>query len=170
MRHLDQRSLEKLHPGHQRLGTRTDEHASVREVIDVLRRASKVEELELFRELSARRVPCERCLLEVVLDRLHIVVGGLLDGLDLLGLCDVEPGGDGLEQRDRGLVKGRQLGHDTLARQRKQPLNLDDHAMLDEGVFAEVLAQRGCRVAVPPVHGRYCGERGQLGGGGHPSS
>ena len=47
----------------------------------------------------------------------------------------------------------------TLGRQRLEPFQLDAHAVADEGLLAEVGAQRICALGVPPVERRQGGER-----------
>jgi hypothetical protein len=60
----------------------------VAQVVDVLRGAGEVDELRHRRQLRVVADP----LLQEILDRLDVVVGGALDGLDRLGIVVRERG------------------------------------------------------------------------------
>mmetsp|Transcript_19257 Transcript_19257/g.50660 ORF Transcript_19257/g.50660 Transcript_19257/m.50660 type:complete len:553 (-) Transcript_19257:11-1669(-) len=158
VRHRDELLLDLRDRRHHARLARFGEHQRVREVVDVLRGAREVEELEPRRECRVGRL--ER-LLQKVLDRLDVVVGGLLDRLDALRLLDGEVLGEGLERRARGRVEGRQLLDHALVREVEQPVDLDLDPPLDEGVLGEVLAQRDALVGVAAVDGRDRREGGQ---------
>ena len=94
-------------------------------------------------------------LLEEVLDRLHVVVGGQLDVLDALRV-----GGRELRRQavHRLRLRGGEaaLGDALLGGERLEPGALDDYAPVDETVFGEDSAKFGALVAVAPVDRADC--------------
>ena len=75
------------------------QHQRVGEVVDVLGGAGKVHE---FSNVLQLRV-AGKALLDEILNRLDVVVGGGLNGLDALCICFAEVTGDGV-QRGAGLL------------------------------------------------------------------
>eukprot|EP00962_Isochrysis_galbana_P006308 scaffold1704_cov100-Isochrysis_galbana.AAC.1 len=138
--------------GRQRhLRPRVPQHQRVRQVVDVLRRAGKVDELDRRSQLRWRRVGRGDLILQVVLNGLDVVVGGALDLLHTLRLGHVEVVRDGLQRRHGRRVEPGQLRHDGLGREPQQPGNLNGDTPLDERVLREVLPQRRRLVRVPTV-------------------
>ena len=122
-----------------------------------------MEVLEARRELrrvarAARGRLRLRRLLQVVLDRLHVVVRRPLDRLDLGGLADVKIGDDRLEQRTRRHVELGQLRHHRLVGESEQPLDLDKHTLFNETELREMDAESGRLVGVASVNRRDVGE------------
>ena len=69
-----------------------------------------------------------QALLDEVLDRLDVVVGGALDLLDPRRLGDDRSSASASQARGGGVGERRQLGDARLGGQRHQPLDLDPHA------------------------------------------
>mmetsp|Transcript_21877 Transcript_21877/g.72489 ORF Transcript_21877/g.72489 Transcript_21877/m.72489 type:complete len:335 (-) Transcript_21877:125-1129(-) len=141
VRHLDQLVDYLAHRGQQHLRARVAQHQRVRQVVDVLGSARKVDELSGLRQLRRQRLGSGNLLLEVVLDSLDVVVGRPLDGLDPLRLGHVKVVRDRLQQRDARGIKRRQLRKDALLGEAEEPGDLDLHAVLDQPELREVLAQ-----------------------------
>ena len=126
---------------------RFGEHQPVGEVVDVLRSACEVDELGRPRDLGRR---C-KALLQPVLDRLDVVIGGPFDRLDALGIGDTEFCRGGVEQRARGRGERRYFGDSRFSRERREPDQLDLYPVADEAVLAEVLGESRHLVAVAPI-------------------
>ena len=134
------------------------QHQGMRQVVDVFRGAGEVDELGHRRDFGVGL----RLFLEEILDRLDVVIGGRLDGLDALGVGHRKVVGDAVEQRDGVSGKRRHFGNRGFGRQRLQPFDLDDDAVSDQRVFAEEVAQRRGLAAVAAIEGRQGGECGQF--------
>jgi hypothetical protein len=80
--HATQGADQAIDGGQDHLLARGLEHQAVAGVVDVFRCAGKVHELAGLFQLGV----AGKTLLEPVLDRLHIVVGGFFDVLDGLGI------------------------------------------------------------------------------------
>ena len=112
-------------------------------------------------ELGARRErgPHSEALLQVVLDRLHVVIRRALDRFHAPRAVDIEVVCEG---RDERIVVGRerrQLGERRVRREHPEPCDLDDHAVADQPVLARERAQRGAAGRVAAVERR---DRGQV--------
>ncbi len=94
-----------VHQGQQHLIAPGLDHEAVGEVVDVFRGAGEVDELPDLGEFGVARDP----LLQEVLDRLDVVVGGALDLLDALGVREAEVVCDRIEQTVRGVRERRHL-------------------------------------------------------------
>ena len=147
---------EALHFGFERLA-RGLEHQRVGKIVDVFGGAGEVDELDV------RRQPLDPAdaLLDEVLHRLHVVIGGGLQDLDPLGVRHGEVGMEGLHRLVDGRRKGRQLRHLGQCRQRGKPLALDLNAEADQAVFAEYGRQRLGLGSVASVDGANGGKQVQ---------
>ena len=160
-----ERGDELLEARHQGVARALREHEGLGRVVHVLARQAEVDEL-LAHGRQAQRVPA---LLEVVLDRLDVVVRRPLDGLAPRGVGGPELG------RDAAPLGQVAAGEDVLQRrhgaaQRHEVLDLDAHAVLDQRGLAEIGAhgrhagrvapvQRGQRIEL-----EFLGHRAALGG------
>jgi hypothetical protein len=97
-------------------------------------------------------------LLDQVLDRLDVVIGGRLDRLDGRGIVFTEGVGDVLRGGQVRRPETAQFRNVPLGGEAAQPGDLDPHAGVDQPLLAEDLPQFGAARGVAPVHGR---ERGQ---------
>ena len=136
--HGGQRGLEHLGPGLLH-GKRNCG------VVDVLGGQAEVD--ELAEGLQAELV---EFLLEPVLDRLDVVVGDLLDVLDALRVLHAEAGVDRTEPLEVARVEAGQLRQRQPA-ERDEVLDLDPHAVADQGGFGEVIRQAFGLAAVAAV-------------------
>jgi len=108
----------------------------VGEVVDVLGGAGEVDEFGdggQFGQLIAHLL---KALLDEVFHRLDVVVGGLLRGLDGLGVLQAEIGDHGIQERVRGVGEGATSGipgsaarcwsqrTSTVTRERMSPYSL----------------------------------------------
>jgi hypothetical protein len=126
---------------------RIAQHQRIRKVVDILRRAGEMDELERPLDLPVARQPG----LEPVLDRLDVVVGLGLDVLDVPGVA-FRKARDELVHRSDGLcAEWPQLFNRGLGGQRLQPFELDLQAVADQRRFAEMVAQRVDALRVTPV-------------------
>ncbi len=101
-------------------------------------------------------------LLQVILDGLDVVVG---DGLDLLDSARsglVKAVGDPVKEGVGGVAERRQFGNARVGGQRLEPAHLDDHAAVDQAVFAEEGAQGPGLGCVASVDGRQGGQAAQF--------
>jgi hypothetical protein len=144
-RSLAQRREHHPQPRHPDLTHRGTDGEGVREVADVLARAREMRELGQRREPEGGQLgPHE------ILDRLHIVAGGRLEGGELvdLGLPEV---GDPLAQRARGLGRERLGAEHAALRKGDEPFDLDVGARPIQRRLGQVLAERLDGGTVPPV-------------------
>jgi hypothetical protein len=95
-------------------------------------------------------------------DRLDVVVGGCLNGLDALGIGHRKGVGDAVEQRDGVSGKRRHFGNRGFCRQRLQPFDLDDDTVPDQRKLAEEIAQRRGLAAVAAIQGGEGSQCGQF--------
>jgi hypothetical protein len=130
------------------------QHHAVRGVVDVFGGAGEVDEFGRGRQFGH----VLHLLLEPVFDRLDVVVGDRLDGLDAFRVGLAELGGQLVEQR-RGL-RGKRLDfREAGLRQRLQPGDLDFHAVVHETGFGQDGTQRVGLGGVAAVERRQ-GEQG----------
>ena len=94
-----------------------------------------------------------------IFDRLDVVVGGFLDGLNAQCIIQAEVFDDAVEQRLRRRFERRHFGNLGRSRQRLQPAHLDQHAVMDQAVLAEDRPQIGGLRSVATVGG---GDRGEF--------
>ena len=126
------------------------ERQSMREIVDVLRRAREVNELRDARHFRDAREP----LLQPILDRLDVVLRLALDGLDAGSIVLREALADFSDGRSRCVGKGRDLGDGRFGGQCTEPCKLDADAMANQSEFAELPAQRGDFARVSAVERR----------------
>ena len=113
------------------------EHERVAQVVDVFRGAGEMDEFQRFRRF---RIAGE-LVAQPVFDGFDVVVGAPLDGLDLLGIGFGELCGELVELRDGRGGDRRQFLDAGFGSQCLEPLDLDQHAVTDQAVFAEIAAQ-----------------------------
>jgi hypothetical protein len=143
----------------QHLDARAFQHQRMAGVVDVLAGAGEMHELGGRRQL---RIPLE-AVLDPVLHRLDVVVGGLLDALDGLGVGLAE-GRDAPPQLGASRFAQRlELGQACIG-QRDEPFHLDLHAAVHQAEFAEQRAQRRHLRGIAAVERRERGQGGQLHG------
>ena len=138
------------------------QHQRMAGVVDVLAGAGEVHELARrgqFRQGLAAR-------LEPVLDRLDVVVGGLLDVLDRLGVGLGEAQHEVAQQAARRFRQGLELGEAGVG-QGDEPLDLDLHAAVHQAELRQQRAQRGDLGGIATVQRRQRADRGEGGGRGH---
>jgi hypothetical protein len=114
-------------------------------------------------ELGMRREP----LPQEIFDRLDVVVGARLDGLDPLGVVLVEALDEVIEKRLRLRTERGDLGYLEPAREALEPADLDQDSMPDEPVFTENGPQRFGLPGIAAVRGRDRGEGGKVHGRRH---
>jgi hypothetical protein len=130
-------------------------HQGIGEVVDVLRGAGEMHELDLRGQGGVPR----HALLDVVLDRLHVVVGRGLDRLDLLAGGGIEVRCDRV-QKGRGVrLQRRNLADPRLGSKSLQPGDLDPDPCLHQTLFAEMRSQGLGVAGVAAVDGADGGER-----------
>ena len=120
---LAQRRDEALRRRRQRALACLAQHQGVGEVVDVLRGAAEVDELDV----SGQAVDAPHGVLDEVLDRLHVVVGLRFDGANGSGVGHVEALPQGAQRVLLAGVRGRQLGHRVELGEMQEPLHLDAH-------------------------------------------
>ena len=127
------------------------------QIIDVFGGAGEVDEFGHRLQLRVTREP----LLDEVLHRFHIVIGGGLDVLDASGIDLVEVVDD-LFQQFIGLPgKGRHFGDARVSSQALQPADFHQYPALYQAELAEYLAQRDGLTAVTAIdrgNGGQCGQ------------
>ena len=97
-------------------------------------------------------------LLEKVLHRLDVVVGGCLDGLDRPGVLLGKVVDDAAQVGPVLITETRHLGNAGFHREVDQPLHFHPHAGMDQAVLAEDATQRRGLVGVAAVEGRQRSE------------
>jgi hypothetical protein len=155
-------SCQRLEPADERAQRRRKhavaavaEHQRVGEVVDVLGGAGEVEERPDAVELGIAGEP----LGDEVLDRLHVVVGRALDGLDAARGLQGHVFGEVVEDPAHDRREGRQLRDARVAREELHPADLGPDPEADQAVLAEDVPQRVELGGVAPVEGRDGGER-----------
>ena len=138
--------------------SRVPKHQCVGEVIDVFGGAGEVDELAHRLELGVALDP----LLQEVLDRLDVVIGGALDFLDAPCGRLVKIRDDGIEPAIRVLREARDLGDARMPGQTLEPAHLDGDAVADQPELAEDRPELGGLSAVAPVQRRDRGELREL--------
>jgi len=140
----------------------TREHQRIAEVVDVFRGAGEVHELQR----RGQFLVVAQALLDEVLHRLDVVVGGGLDFLDPDGILDREVRGQRPQASGGRLRKRGQLHDAILCGQRQQPFHLDLHAGVDQAVLRQDRTQRIDLAGIAAVN-RGQGEEGGVRGVGH---
>jgi hypothetical protein len=122
------------------------EHERVGNIVDVFGGAGEVQEFAEFFERGSGDF-----FLQVIFDRLNVVVRGFLNVFDLLGLFRRESVDNSIELR--GFVVGERtaLGNAGLSAERFQPQHFDPHAAADECVFGKGILQNSNLGFVTPV-------------------
>ena len=116
--------------------TRGLEHQRVREIVDVFRRAGKVDEFGNAHHFGV----IGQLFFDPVFERLDVVIGRLFDVLDLGCLGRAEIGKQPVERRKGRRRKRRNLGKMRLLRQRLEPFDLDLQAAANQPVFGKLRA------------------------------
>jgi hypothetical protein len=124
---------------------RLTEEPRVAQIVDVLRGAAEVHELEGGFTRSRGR----KLLAHVVLDRLDIMIDARLDGLDRRRAVRIRLAGDLTRPRARGRSQSGTVELRHRRAQMQQPRGLDPRALADESRLGEQLPQwlRGRAVA-----------------------
>ena len=126
-------------------------------VVDVLGSQAEVDEFGAVLEAEGGEL-----VLDEVLDRFHIVVGGLFDVLDGLRVGRSEVHINAAEALHLRLGEGGKLGQANGV-QGDEVLHLHANAVLDEPGFGEVGRKRGGVAAVPAINGADGVEGGGIG-------
>jgi hypothetical protein len=145
---LSQRHDQLVHLGQQYLASSVAHHERVGEIVDVLGGAGEMDELGDGLEFRV----AGNLLLEEVLHRLHVVIGGALDILHPARVLLAEAGHDAVEHVDRMAAQGRHLGDRLVGRECLEPGHLHLHAIADQTEFAEHRAQCLGACAIAAVH------------------
>ncbi len=144
-------SLDRLRKDHARRG----EKPGVTDVVDVFRRTAEVHQFECGLGCAC----VGKLAAYVVLDGLHVMIDGGLDGLDSFGrirwrlVCKLGGAAADLGRQGRPREVRRVPG------EMDQPERLDPDSLADEAGFGQVGSQRFGRCAVSAVDGRKCVER-----------
>ena len=154
--HRPQLPDQPVQRGQQHLFARRLQHQRVADVVDVFAGAGEVHELGRRLEFGA----VTEAALDPVLDRLDIVVGGLLDVLDRLCVGLGEAHHEAAQQPSRGLAERRQLRHAGV-RQGDQPFDFDLHPAVHQAELAEQRAQGVHAPGVAAIQRRQGGQRGE---------
>ena len=123
-----------------------------RGVVDILRGEPEVH--ELLERLQSQSV---HLLFDQVLDRLHVVVGRLLDLLDPERIGFAEVAVNVAQLLHGGLVHAGELGQRQFA-QRDEILHFHQHTVADQRIFGEIIGQHLALVAVTAVDRGYSGQ------------
>jgi hypothetical protein len=123
-------------------------------VVDILGGQAEVDELLVFSQAQSIED-----LLDVILHRLDIVVGGFFDLLDPGRIRHGEGSAGFMQTIEYRRVHTRQLGQGQPA-QGNEVFDLHPHPVADQGAFAEIVGQGG---GGPPVSAVHRGNGGQGG-------
>gem|GEM_PF-3646672 len=148
------------HQRQQHLIAAFAQHQCVGQVVDVLAGAGEMNELVDLGQLRQLL----GLLLEQVLHRLDVVVGGALELLDPLGMLQLEVAGQLLEQGGGFGGKGRHLGNAVMGRQALEPADFDLHTAANQTEFTENGTQSAGFAGIAAIDGGNRGERGKLHG------
>mmetsp|Transcript_20688 Transcript_20688/g.38750 ORF Transcript_20688/g.38750 Transcript_20688/m.38750 type:complete len:387 (-) Transcript_20688:605-1765(-) len=160
MGHLAQRRDDAVQRRQHHLVARGLQHQRMAGVVDVLTRAGEMHELGGRLQLGMAR----EAALDPVLDRLHVVVGGALDGLDGLGIGFAELLDEAAQPRARRAGQRLELLEPGVA-QRDEPLDLDLHAAVHQAVLGQQRAQRGHLGGIAAIQRRQGADRVEIEGG-----
>ena len=149
----------------QNVAPRGENHAAIREVVDVLGGAREVDEFAGGGNFGS----LGKAFLQPILHRLDVVIGRALDRLDALGVGEREVARSGSDRGSRGAGKRLDLGDPGFVGERLEPRELDPDALANESVFAEVFRERCDFCAVAPVQRRESSQRRKRVGVGHDS-
>ena len=149
-----------IHLRQQYLAAALPQHQGMGEVVNVLRGTGEMDEFTDCLQLDITG----DLLLEEILHRLDVVVGGPLDVLDPLGIFFGEIRDDTFQDVVGVLAQRRHLGYPRMVRQGLQPAYLHQYAMVDQTVFTEDGAQICALAAVAAVDGGDCGKGRELHG------
>ena len=139
----------------QNLIARLAQHQSVRQIIDVLAGAGKMDELRHRRHRRHTGKP----LLQPILDSLHIMIGRRLDGLHRRRVVQRKTGNHIIDFGQHRLVKRRHLHDFRLGGQRLQPRQLHPDPGPHQAVFGKNGAQGLDGFRITPVQRRQSGNR-----------
>ena len=159
MRHAAQGVDDGVDGRQDDLFTAALEHEAVRGVVDVLGGAGEVDELAGGSQFGV----IGHAALQEVLDGLHVVVGGALEGLDGLGVGAAEVLHDGFQALAGSRAEGLQFGQAGIG-QGNEPGHFHLHTVAHEGGLGPVGAQRRDLGGVAAIQGRQGIESGSVGG------
>jgi hypothetical protein len=158
VRHVAQRGRQPVQRGQQHLVAGLPKHQRIAEVVDVLGGAGEVHEFKRRRQALVVLQP----LLDEVLDRLDVVVGGPLDLLDPRRVGSAEALGHRPQAGRGGFRQGSEFDDARLGRQGQQPLDLDPDPGPDQSEFREDRTQRRDLAGVAAIERGQC-EQGLFG-------
>ncbi len=95
-------------------------------------------------------IPGDR-LLEEILHRLDVVIGGALDLLDLVGIRFIELQNDIAQAQPGRVTEPRQFSDSGLFAQVDQPLDFHVNPVVDQAILAEIGAQGGGFTSVAAI-------------------
>ena len=133
------------------------QHERVARVVDVLRRAGEVHKFGSLGELGV----VSHLSLDPVFDRLHIVIGGLLDVLDLLAAFNREVRHEAAQESLAVLGNFAEF-RQTEFRKGDEPFRFNLNTGLHEGVFREDFTQRVSLPGITSVEGAEGCKRGKI--------
>ena len=122
-----------IHHGQQHLTACFAQHQTVGEVVDVFGGAGEMDEFTDRFQLAV----AGNLLLEKILHRLHVMVGGALDVLYPVGVVVVEIIDDSIEDMGRMFTQFGNFGDAGMGGKHLQPADFHQHTMADEAKFAE---------------------------------
>ena len=137
MRHVAQLLHQRIQRRQQHRVAAIGQRQRPGQVVDVLGGTGKVDELTR----GAHLLDISSALAQPVFDRLHIMIGLRLDGLDARAIGLGELLHQIAQQRDSGGRERRQLDNRRLGRQGDQPLHLDLHPIAHQPGLAEIGSQ-----------------------------
>ncbi len=134
------------------------QHQRVRQVVDVFGGAGKVNKFVDRHQLGI----VGDLLLDEVLNRFHVVVGGTFDLLDPLGMLDTEVVDQAVQQGVGFCTQGRHFLDLRMGSQLLQPADLDLYAETDQTEFTEYSTQVSSFAAVAAINRGYGGKGRKL--------
>ena len=133
------------------------QHERVARVIDVLGRAGEVHKFGSLGELGV----VSHLSLDPVFDRLHVVIGGLFDVLDLLAAFNREVRHEAAQESLAVLGNFAEF-RQTEFRKGDEPFRFNLNTGLHEGVFREDFTQRVSLPGITSVEGAEGCKRGKI--------
>ena len=152
-------AVDALEERHE-FGAALDQHQRVARVVDVFRGAGEVHELSG----ASQFVVMLNLALDPVFDRLHVVIGGLLDRLHGFAVFEREVVGKTAQERLSVVRQVREFRKAGFG-ERDQPFDFNANACVHEGIFGEDAAQRVALAGIAAVKRGKSGKRIKRHGG-----
>src|SRR5690606_18843844 len=130
-------------------------------IVDVLGRAREVEESP---EAAGRAGHAVELLPQEIFHGLDVVIGLLLERLDLQRVVVAEMVHDAVEDVLDGRIERPDLGQRRLVGEVLQPADFDQHSIANQRVFGQVLSKRRGLVRVAAIERRECSQRSGIHG------